>query len=368
MKQRRFAKVLSWILAALLVISLLPTSMLQVRAEEGETSNRAWEWTRLAGSNRYETTVLGTKEVYESGSCATIIVAAANGQKYPDALAGSALAGVYECPLLLTHGEKLSKETSAEIQRLAAPDCKVLILGGTGAVTETVENAIKEIVGKENVERVAGSNREATAEAVFDRGLKDGGFKTKGTVIITTGYAFADVLSISPYAYASKTPIVLVKKGGSMNSAIKAIIKKIDPTKAILVGGNSAVNSDSEEWLTKQGIETFRLAGDNRYLTSAEIMKWELGLMPEAPIQPEAEMTIEGMGIATGTAFPDALGAASLLGKIASPLLLVADNNKNNTAATQANINELIAPYAADMTKGYIFGGTGAVSAQIEAG
>ena len=51
---------------------------------------------------------------------------------------------------------------------------------------------------------------------------------------------------------------------------------------------------------------------------------------------------------------------------LASPLLLVADNNKTNREQTQANINELVAPFTKDMTKGYIFGGKGAVSLQIE--
>jgi hypothetical protein len=56
----------------------------------------------------------------------------------------------------------------------------------------------------------------------------------------------------------------------------------------------------------------------------------------------------------------------SLLGKTHSPLLLVADNSKANRAATKANIDELITPNADSMTKGYIFGGTGTVSSQIE--
>ena len=143
MKQRRFAKVLSWILAALLVISLLPTSMLQVRAEEGETSNRAWEWTRLAGGNRYHTATLATQVVFEDGSCEKIIIA--SGQAFPDALSGSALAGALGCPILLTNTKKLADETKAEIQRLAAPNCQVLILGGTGAVSEAAERAIKNL-------------------------------------------------------------------------------------------------------------------------------------------------------------------------------------------------------------------------------
>ena len=87
--------------------------------------------------------------------------------------------------------------------------------------------------------------------------------------------------------------------------------------------------------------------------------------MTKASIQPATKMKLEGMGVATGMSFPDALGSVSLLGKNASPLLLVADNSKTNKTVTQANIKDLIQPNTGSMTKAYIFGGTGTVSAQI---
>ncbi len=322
----------------------------------------SWTWTRLAGTNRYDTAALASTEAYEAHSAEVIIVA--SGQSFPDALAGSALAGVYECPVLLTNSKKLSDETKAEIQRLAAENCTVLILGGTGTVSEAVENAIRELgVG---TDRIAGTNREGTAAAVYERGLKDGGFKAGGTVIVTTGYSFADVLSISPYAYAAKTPILLSRKNGSLSDDTKALLESEGFTKAIIIGGTGSVSPASEEYLKGLGMDVLRLEGTTRYATSAAIMKWELGLLKEAVIQPEAEMTIEGMGVATGTGFPDALGSVSLLGRTHSPLLLVADNSKANREATLSNIEELITPYACDMSKGYIFGGAGTVSPQIE--
>ncbi len=321
-----------------------------------------WTWTRLAGDNRYHTAVMAAQEVYEEHSCTTIIIA--SGQSFPDALSGSALAGVYGCPILLTNKERLSAETKSEIQRLAASDCKVLILGGTGTVSEAVENAIKKLGVK--TERVAGTNREATAQAVYEKGKDAGGFHAGGTVILSTGYSFADVLSISPYAYASRTPILLAKKDCSLSKETKLLIQQEGFTRVIIIGGTGSVSEEAENWLKGLGIKVLRLTGLTRYETSAEILKWETGLMPEAVIQPEVLMTLNGMGVATGAGFPDALGSVSLLGKTASPLLLVSDSNKTNRELTKANISELIAPNSSTMTKGYIFGGTGTVSKQIE--
>ena len=323
-----------------------------------------WTWTRLAGSNRYMTMALAAQEAFADHSCTTLIIA--SGQAFPAALSGSALAGVFDCPILLTNKLKLSADTKSEILRLAAPDCKVLILGGNGAVSADVEAEINNL-GIEGLttERVKGSNREATAKAVYEKG----GFKAGGTIIVATGYSYADVLSISPYSYAAKAPIILAKKDGSLSDETKELIEgTIRPSKVIIIGGGKAVTAEAEDYL--KGIageeNVMRLSGKNRYITSAEIMKWELGMKTDAPFQPEVEMHAEGMGVATGTNFADALGAVSLLGKTSSVMLLVADNNQTNKDQTQVNIEELVKPNVKTMTKGYIFGGKGAVSLQIE--
>ena len=239
----------------------------------------------------------------------------------------------------------------------------MLILGGNGAVSADVEAAIQEL-GVET-ERVKGSNREGTAKAVYEKG----GFQEGGMIIVATGYSYADVLSISPYSYAAKVPIILAKKDGSLSAETKELIQgTIKPSKVIVIGGSKAVSADSEAYLKDIAGEenVMRLSGKNRYITTAEIMKWELGMNQDAPFQPEVEMHADGMGIATGQNFADALGAVSLLGKTASVMLLVSDSNKANMEQTKENIVNLVKPNASSMAKGYIFGGKKVVSEQIE--
>ena len=322
-----------------------------------------WYWTRLAGSNRYATMALASQEAYSDGSCDFLIVA--SGQAFPDALSGAALAGVYECPILLTNKTKLSAETKSEILRLASSNCQVMILGGKGAVSEAVENEIKALGVR--VERLSGSNREGTAMAIYQRGKDEGVFgSATRTVILATGYAYADALSISPYAYASKTPILLAKKDGSLSDDTKALIKKEGFKNALIVGGNGAVSQATETYLGSLGMKVLRISGSNRYETSARILEWEMKEMTGAAFQPEVTMNISSMGVATGLNYADALGAVSLLGNYRSPLILVADNNKKNADATKTIINTGVSEYTNIMSQGFIFGGRAAVSIRIE--
>ena len=326
-----------------------------------------WIWTRLSDADRYGTMVKVTNEAYpEDGTCTTLILA--TGGAFPDALAGAGLAGVFDCPIILTKKSTLTDETRNEIKRLMSPDgCNIIILGGEAAVTLKVEEAVKAIDEHITTERVFGNDRYLTAIEVYQRGVKEeNGFRKDGTVIIATGSSFADALSISPYAYAACTPILLCRKNGSLTDEVKELIKSEGFTKAILIGGESVVSKDTEDYLkTDCEMEVLRLSGSDRYQTSAETIKWERGLDNEAAFQPEAEMTNVGMGIATGANFADALSSVSLLGKNHSVLMLVS-NSKNYAETIRANIDEFIKPYVKEMEKGYILGGESAVSKEIE--
>ena len=76
-------------------------------------------------------------------------------------------------------------------------------------------------------------------------------------------------------------------------------------------------------------------------------------------------MTMNGMGVASGMDFPDALGSVSLLGKTKSVLLLTL-NPAVARPIVEGLIDELIVPNASGMKKGYIFGGSAAVDPGIE--
>ena len=134
--------------------------------------------------------------------------------------------------------------------------------------------------------------------------------------------------------------------------------------KALIVGGNGAVSDETQDYLeTTLGIKVMRLSGSNRYKTSAEIIRWELGMKEDALFQPAVLMTNAGMGVATGENFADALASVSLLGKNGSVLLLA---NGQKLALLQESVDDFIKPYVKEMEKGYIFGGDNAVSPEIE--
>jgi hypothetical protein len=107
----------------------------QIRSGVFDRSNKVM---RIAGSNRYDTAALISKQVFPNGSKVAYI---ASGTNFPDALVSSMFK---DGPILLTDPYRLSEPTKNEIVRLR-PD-RIVIIGGNIAVTPQVEAELNKLV------------------------------------------------------------------------------------------------------------------------------------------------------------------------------------------------------------------------------
>jgi putative cell wall-binding protein len=98
---------------------------------------------RIGGINRYETSVL-VAEFFKDVSMSTNAAFVTTGEAFPDALAASVLAGFYGEPIILTTPTTL--HASAEEYFQANNVLWYTIIGGTGAVSDTVEQKIKSLM------------------------------------------------------------------------------------------------------------------------------------------------------------------------------------------------------------------------------
>ncbi len=124
---------------------------------------------RTWGVDRYETSVEIAKEKYPQGTDTLII---ARGDAEGDGLAGSLLSKILDAPLLLTRPDTLSTSVKEVVTDLEARE--VVILGGTTAVSSQVEETLGELVGIDNVERIAGADRYETAALIAEKAEETG--------------------------------------------------------------------------------------------------------------------------------------------------------------------------------------------------
>lgn len=276
---------------------------------------------RMAGDTRYETALETADALKQSmGIDAFNYIIVADGNNYPDALAGSYLAKVKKAPLILVDQSGVSEKQIREyIKENLNEDGTVYILGGTDVVTSRFERSLKSI----NVKRLAGETRyETNLEILEESGVSDEDF------LACTGEGFADSLSAS----AVGKPILLVDNRG-LTKQQKTYLDKAAVDDVYLIGGADVVSKKVGRELQKydQDDQVTRIAGDNRYKTSIAVAK---KFFPD-----KCDTAV----LAYGMKFPDGLAGGPLAISLESPLLLVEDTAYADakTYAQKAGIKKL---------------------------
>jgi putative cell wall-binding protein len=200
--------------------------------------DKGLEVERYAGGNRYETAVKIAKALAEiNGGFDTAFLA--NGNNFPDALAGAPVAALEGQPILFTNsGEAaLRSETATYFDEINVK--KVVILGGGGSVPDAVESKLKAALGNDGVLRLFGGNRYQTAVAI-NTAYKSS--FTAGAITITAGANFPDALAGSAYSAKIGAPLFLLQNTIQLDD-VAAAIKGFTFSEAYVYGGESSLDN-----------------------------------------------------------------------------------------------------------------------------
>jgi len=261
---------------------------------------------QLAGATRYQTAC----EVALRGFYLADTAIVASGEGFADALSATGLAGVYDAPVLLVKRDSVPQEVFDTFDELAVR--KVVIIGGQDVVTPAVASAL-EAEGFE-VQRLAGATRYETSARVAGEIARIEGGHFGQTGLIARGDAYPDALALGPLAYATKSPILLVKTA-ELPVAIADVIGDTQIKDVYVAGGTAAVSADVYAAVEAlPSVDTIeRISGPDRYVTAARLAAEGLA----------AGCCRAGyVGIATGVNFPDALAGGATAGNRGGVLLL----------------------------------------------
>ncbi len=256
--------------------------------------------TRVAGADRYATAASLSRSAYPSGVTDVVI---ATGSDFPDALAGSAVAGMRGMPILLAGANTLPAETAAELDRLNPQ--RIWVLGDTNVIGETVRTAAAQYASTGQATRVAGTDRFETAAAISNRWYAPG----VQAVFIAVGTGFADALAAAPAAARIDSPLLLVH-GDAIPAATAVELRRLQPQGIYVLGGPVTISPTVASQLDAYtGGQVVRLAGADRFATAEAISRRFWDKAPAAYV-------------ASGSNFPDALAGSAIAGTRDLPMLL----------------------------------------------
>ena len=302
--------------------------------------------TRVSGADRYATAASIADAGWPNALPANSTLLLATGATFPDAVAGAAAAGHLGVPLLLTSSSALSPSAAAEIDRLKPT--RVALLGGTAALSDAVSQQVA--THGASVVRWQGSDRYATAVAVSQATYPSGATN----VYLATGTNFPDALAGAALAAVAGGPLLLTDPN-TLPSETAAEITRLHPSAIVVLGGTSAVSNQvaAAAVTAAGGAAQSRIQGADRYQTADAVASVLVSVKGG---------TTAGNGIllATGLDFPDALAGAAWAGESDRPLLLAPGSYI--TPQTWSTIQTLAAPSAV------VLGGTNAIAAGVSTG
>ncbi|MGD8166165.1 cell wall-binding repeat-containing protein [Herbiconiux sp. P16] len=197
---------------------------------------------RISAPDRFQLSATISSTVYWFSGISDVVVA--SGSVFPDALAGSAAAGLLGAPVLLVTKDAVPAAVGSELQRLKPRT--IHVLGGTDTISESVMTALKGI--EPNTTRIAGADRYAVSAHISSSVFTDP--KSSNTVYVASGVTFPDALSGSAAAIQSGSPVLLVS-ADSVPDSVKAELDRLKPTRIVILGGRNSVTDAVQRELEK---------------------------------------------------------------------------------------------------------------------
>lgn len=197
---------------------------------------------RIGGTDRFETAAaIATRTADErrrSGLTTPTPVYLATGADFPDALAVSPIAYATGRPVLLTAPSAVPTRTIEALRSLAVTD--VTILGGLGAIDDSVMAQLSAEIPGVRTTRISGADRYATALAVANHGSSLG-LRWRG-LGLAAGTSFADALA-GGVAQGRLGSLLLLTPPQSVNAAVESAVRtrRTDIVRARVYGGFGAV-------------------------------------------------------------------------------------------------------------------------------
>ena len=287
------------IVIAMSLVLMLPLAM------KSSNSKAEINVTRLAGKNRYATSIVVSKNFFKTKNQTAVL---ASGTDFRSALYASYMASSLKIPYLINPSSSLRADVTSELRRLGVS--KLYIVGNTSNISNRVENDIKNL--KIDVQRLSESSQ-TDINTLVDQKIYNKYFpnQPRGDIdsgIVINDKIFPDLLSSVPFvAETARTQGTYLGAYYKlpMTSGYKFILGGTGTVPAgykTLDGDIDGINAhnDDEESSEEYNYYTGRIAGTDRFETAVEIAK---------AYKPVLRKNINTVILVNGKDYPDALSS-----------------------------------------------------------
>jgi LAS superfamily LD-carboxypeptidase LdcB len=257
---------------------------------------------RIAGADRYKTSVAASRAAFGSGQRASVVYLV-SGTSQVEGYGAIAAAAAQGGSVLLTARDGIPASVAAELDRLNPS--RIILVGASNVLSTAVAKAATRYAP--TVRRVSGGSREGTSQAI-----NRFAFTSATSLWVVAGASPNDSIVGATAAAAHRSPVIVLNGAGTgLTTANLALVRDLGVTSVTVVGSTAAVSAGIEAHLKRVvgSANVVRASGSDRYAVAARVnaLAWP-GLAP-------------GTGyLANGREVTNAFAGALLAGRQKRPL------------------------------------------------
>ena len=235
---------------------------------------------RLNGATRIHTAAAAARSTLGNpAQTAQRTVFIANGWSAPDLGAAAAAAGrTANSAVLFTASDSLPEATRDVITDYLPS--RIVIVGGTAAVSAAVAEAIAAANPAADVQRLEGATRVDTAAAAARLVLDTpGSTSTPHTLIVANGWSPPDIGVAAAYAAGTSNSAVVFTEPDALPAAVRRLIADYQPSRIVFIGGIATIprNVSDAVAAAAPNARIERISGATRTHTAAAAAQRVLG-------------------------------------------------------------------------------------------
>ena len=183
-------------------------------------------------------------------------------------LIANGLAGALDAPILLTQNESVPDITAQELTRLN-PQTAYVLNGGTLDVDVITKEAASSVPSA-SVEVLEGENACSLSWSIFQHGEERGLWDSD--VALTYDGCLGDLVSLSPYIFSEKCPVLVKDAHDEIPSWMKEA--SLRSKNVLVVSGYKSFTEESLAFVGENGVAMTRFVGSDPYDANEKINIW----------------------------------------------------------------------------------------------
>lgn len=219
----------------------------------------------IEADTRYGIAAKLVNKTFPDGSKSAVLV---SGEQMMAPLILDSLAGALNAPILLLQNENIPDATAQELARISPSE--VIVASGGNLSIDKLTRELRSVLPNTSVETIESTDVNALSKCVYEYGSNRSLWSD--SVALTYDGCVGDLVSLSPYLYANKCPVLVKDAFDDIPSWMEHAAA--DAKEVLVVSGYKSFTEEALKPISDSAGSLTRFVGDGPYDANEKVNAW----------------------------------------------------------------------------------------------